>query len=271
MSQSSSPSARAQAELSVRPVAAFTDNYVWLISAPLAPQQVLAVDPGDARPVLAELDRTGLVLAGILLTHHHPDHIGGVPELLRHAQVPVIGPEDERINITTRTARDGDRVELPELGLAFETLAIPGHTLSHIAFWGHGALFCGDTLFSGGCGRTFEGTAAQMTASLERLRALPAATRIFCGHEYTASNLRFALAVDPDNPRLRQYQQQVTEMRGRGQPTLPSTLRLEIEVNPFLRCEQPAVRAAAQRQAGRELHGNAEEFGVLRTWKDGFR
>ncbi len=141
----------------VRPVRAFADNYIWLIESPAAPARVVAVDPGDAAPVIAELERSGASLAAILLTHHHPDHIGGVPDLLRRGPVPVIGPDDARIAQRTRTVHDGERCELPDLGLAFEILQVPGHTLSHIAFWGHGALFCGDTLFSAGCGRMFEG------------------------------------------------------------------------------------------------------------------
>src|SRR5277367_373792 len=156
--------------LNVRAVRAFADNYIWLIESPRAQGRLVAVDPGDAAPVIAELQRSGATLAAILLTHHHPDHIGGVPELLRLGKVPVIGPDDARIASKTRTVRDGERCELPELGLGFEILQVPGHTVSHIAFWGHGALFCGDTLFSAGCGRMFEGNPEQMNASLNRLR-----------------------------------------------------------------------------------------------------
>src|SRR5579859_2904649 len=185
--------------LRVRPVGAFTDNYIWLIEAPRQPGTVVAVDPGEAGPVEAELDRSGHSLGAILLTHHHPDHIGGVGELLRRGSVPVIGPDDPRIATRTRTVRDGERCELPDLGLSFDILHVPGHTLSHIALWGHGALFCGDTLFSAGCGRMFEGTPVQMIASLTKLRSLPLETRVFCGHEYTAANLRFALTVEPAN------------------------------------------------------------------------
>jgi hydroxyacylglutathione hydrolase len=224
--------------LSVRPVRAFSDNYVWLIASPEARGQVVAVDPGDAAPVIAELQRSGSSLAAILLTHHHPDHIGGVPDLLRHRAVPVIGPDDDRIAQRTLTVRDGERCELPDLGLSFEILQIPGHTVSHIAFWGHGALFCGDTLFSAGCGRMFEGTPLQMSASLMRLRNLPPETEVYCGHEYTAANLRFALTVDPGNVAALEYQDRVTRLRELNEPTLPSTLALEIKVNPFLRCEQ---------------------------------
>jgi len=165
--------------LNVRPVRAFSDNYIWLIESPAEPSQVIAVDPGEAEPVIDELRRRNLKLAAILLTHHHPDHIGGVPELLRLGKVPVVGPDDARIATKTRTVRDGERCELPELGLGFEILQIPGHTVSHIAFWGHGAVFCGDTLFSAGCGRMFEGNPEQMNASLNRLRELPPETQVF--------------------------------------------------------------------------------------------
>jgi hydroxyacylglutathione hydrolase len=257
--------------LNVRPVRAFSDNYIWLIGAPRAPGRVVAVDPGDAAPVIAELQRSGESLAAILLTHHHPDHVGGVPELLRHSEVPVIGPDDSRIAQRTRSVRDRERCELPELGLSFEILHVPGHTLSHIAFWGHGALFCGDTLFSAGCGRIFEGTPAQMTASLTKLRNLPPDTRMYCGHEYTAANLRFALTVDPANGAALEYQSKVERTRAAGDPTLPSTMGLENQLNPFLRCDDPAVVKAAERQAGKPLEETAAVFGVLRAWKDNFR
>ena len=257
--------------LTVRPVRAFSDNYIWLLESPRAPGRVAAVDPGDAAPVLAELKRTGASLAAILLTHHHPDHIGGVPELLRRHPVPVIGPEDARIAFRTRTARDGERCELPDLGLGFEILQVPGHTVSHIAFYGHGALFCGDTLFSAGCGRMFEGTPKQMNSSLNRLRALPPETQVFCGHEYTAANLRFALTVEPANGTAQEYQQSVDRVRAAGHPSLPSNLGLEIRVNPFLRCDDERVRAAAETHAGRSLNEPSEVFAVIRAWKDAFR
>jgi len=258
-------------QLNVRPVRAFSDNYIWLIESPKSPSQVVAVDPGDAAPVIAELTRRNLKLAAILLTHHHPDHIGGVPGLLRLGQVPVIAPDDERIPYKTRAVRNGERCELPDLGLGFETLEVPGHTVSHIAFWGHGALFCGDTLFSAGCGRMFEGNPKQMNASLNRLRELPPETQVYCGHEYTAANLRFALTVEPKNAEALEYQSRVDRIRAAGDPTLPSTLSLETQVNPFLRCDIGSVRSAAESHAGKNLAEPYEVFAALRSWKDQFR
>lgn len=257
--------------LRVRPVRAFSDNYIWLIDSPEARGRLVAVDPGDAAPVISELQRTGTSLAAILLTHHHSDHIGGVPELLRRWGVPVAAPDDDRIAQRTHPVRDGDRYDLPDLGLSFEILQIPGHTVSHIAFWGHGALFCGDTLFSAGCGRMFEGTPLQMNASLTKLRDLPPDTQVYCGHEYTAANLRFALTVDPGNAAALEYRSQVERLRGAGEPTLPSTIGRELRVNPFLRCDDPIVVSAAEARAGQPLEGGAQVFGVLRAWKDQFR
>ncbi|MDP9082964.1 MAG: hydroxyacylglutathione hydrolase [Pseudomonadota bacterium] len=257
--------------LNVRPVRAFSDNYIWLIESPQDPGRVVAVDPGDAGPVIEELQRSGASLAAILLTHHHPDHIGGVPELLRHAPVAVIGPDDARITTRTRTVGGAEQCDLPDLGLSFETLRVPGHTVSHIAFWGHGALFCGDTLFSAGCGRMFEGTPTQMNASLTQLKTLPPQTRVFCGHEYTAANLRFALAVDPDNAAAVEYRDHVDRLRAAGNPSLPSTLAIETRVNPFLRCDDPIVVRAAEAHVGQQLTDSAQVFGALRAWKDQFR
>jgi len=264
--------------LDVRPVRAFADNYIWLIESPVAPGQVVAVDPGDAEPVISELRRSGSSLAAILLTHHHPDHIGGVEKLIQLGSkavidpgVAVIGPEDSRISYETRTVRGGERCELPDLGLSFDILGVPGHTLSHIAFWGHGALFCGDTLFSAGCGRMFEGTPSQMSSSLNRLRDLPPETRVFCGHEYTAANLEFALTVDPANEDALAYRDAVAAVRSTGAPSLPSSISLERRVNPFLRCDNVTVRRAAESHAARALPAESDVFGALRRWKDQFR
>jgi hydroxyacylglutathione hydrolase len=257
--------------LRVRPVRAFSDNYIWLIDSPRRPGHVVAVDPGEAAPVLAELQRSGCSLAAILLTHHHPDHIGGAAELRATGPMQIIGPDDARINCLTRAVGDGDWVDLTELGLKFQVLHIPGHTLTHIAFVGHGVVFCGDTLFSAGCGRMFEGTPPQMHRSLRRLADLPAATRVYCGHEYTAANLRFAAEVEPANAAAATHRGAVAALREKNEPSLPSSIALETQINPFLRCEVDTVKAAAARHAGRPVADPIDAFAVLRSWKDGFR
>jgi hydroxyacylglutathione hydrolase len=257
--------------LEVSPVRAFADNYIWLIHAPRDPATVVAVDPGDAAPVKNELTRRGLKLAAIFATHHHPDHVGGAAELAQSFGAPVFGPANETVPAITRKLAERDRVELPELGLSFAILDIPGHTAGHIAFVGHDAVFCGDTLFSAGCGRVFEGTPEQMLTSLNKLKSLPPQTRVFCGHEYTLSNLRFAKAVEPDNTALDRHMDACTQLRERGEPTLPSTIELEHAINPFLRCDVESVKQAAEAHAGRKLHSPVDIFAVHREWKNGFR
>ena len=258
--------------LDVAAIPAFTDNYIWMVRGlGAASEQVAIVDPGDADPVLAVLEMQRLTLAAILATHHHPDHVGGVPKLLSRFKVPVYGPARESIPERTHALDDGARIELEGLGLAFEVLDIGGHTAGHIAYYGHGAVFCGDTLFSAGCGRVFEGTPRQMLSSLDRLAALPPATRVYCGHEYTAANLRFATAVEPDNVAVRGYSAEVAAIRARQEPSLPSTIGRELGINPFLRTREATVRAAARQHAGRELGDDADAFAVVREWKNGFR
>lgn len=257
--------------LEASPVRAFSDNYLWLISAPDDRRSAVVVDPGDARPVQAALDEQGLVLRAILVTHHHADHVGGVAELAARHGAPVFGPARERMPCAHRPLDDGDEVSLAGLGIEFHVMAVPGHTLGHIAFYGHGALFCGDTLFSAGCGRLFEGTAAQMLASLDRLAALPDQTRVFCAHEYTLGNLRFAATVEPGNAEILESLESVRVLRARDAITLPSTLDRERRINPFLRCRVPAVRAAAEAHAGQPLPDAADVFAAVRAWKDGFR
>lgn len=260
--------------LQAHPVQAFSDNYIWLLEAGAG--RAFVVDPGDAGPVLAALASRGLELGGILVTHHHPDHVGGVAELRRRCgAVPVYGPRGSPASDITHPLDDGDRIDV--LGVAADVLAVPGHTLDHIAYFfgspGAAApmLFCGDTLFAGGCGRVFEGNPRMMHASLARLAALPAATRVFCAHEYTLSNLRFARAVEPQNQELLRRQQDAEVLRERGEPTVPSTIALELATNPFLRCADAAVRAVATERAGMELADDAEVFATVRSWKDDYR
>jgi hydroxyacylglutathione hydrolase len=254
------------------PIPAFADNYVWLLREGRA---AVVVDPGDAAPVQAYLDREGLDLAAIVATHHHGDHVGGIEALVARWHVPVYGPARETIPARTRALREGDGVVIDELGLELFVLDVPGHTAGHIAYTGRVAdapvLFCGDTLFAAGCGRIFEGTPATMWTSLQKLAAQDPATRVFCAHEYTLANLRFAAAVEPANAALAQRQARDAALRERGQPTVPSTIADELATNPFLRAGEPAVRAAAEAHAGRLLDGDVAVFAELRAWKNGYR
>lgn len=246
---------------------AFEDNLVWCLIDDA--QRAIVVDPGDAAPVLAAAD-DGVVPVAVLLTHHHHDHVGGVGALLaRWPELPVFGPADERIALATRRVRDGDRIDAADV--RFDVMEIPGHTRSHVAFVGAGAVFCGDTLFSLGCGRLFEGSPGQMHASLQRLAALDGTTRVCCGHEYTQSNAAFALAVEPGNAALRARAEEVRALRVQGRYTLPSTIESERACNPFLRCDAPSVRGAVAERLGRAPIDELETFAELRHWKDGFR
>jgi hydroxyacylglutathione hydrolase len=254
------------------PIPAFADNYVWLLREGRA---AVVVDPGDAAPVQDVLDREGLELAAILATHHHGDHVGGIEALVARRRVPVYGPAHEAIPARTHALREGDRVVVGELGLELGVLDVPGHTAGHIAYAGRvagaPALFCGDTLFAAGCGRLFEGTPPVMWASLAKLAALAHDTRVYCAHEYTLANLRFAAAVEPANAALASRARRDATLRERGQPTVPSTLAEELATNPFLRVREPAVRAAARAHAGRALDGDVAVFAELRAWKNTFR
>ncbi|MBI2994900.1 MAG: hydroxyacylglutathione hydrolase [Gammaproteobacteria bacterium] len=253
----------------VKPVPAFADNYIWLIINPRR-HCAAVVDPGDAAPVLAALERERLVAVAILVTHHHGDHVGGVLDLVAARPAPVYGPAAETIPGRTHPLREGDMVELPDLEARFSVLEVPGHTAGHIAYYGHGMAFVGDTLFMSGCGRLFEGTADQMHASLGKLAQLPPTTRIYCAHEYTVANLRFAAAVEPDNADITDRLAYSIALREMDQPTVPAPLELEKRTNPFLRVNEPTVRDAASRQAGRTLARGAEVFGAVRRWKDTF-
>jgi hydroxyacylglutathione hydrolase len=249
-------------------VPAFEDNYLWVIEDG---RNAAVVDPGDASPVGDFLDARGLALTAILATHHHKDHVGGLAALAARGGVEVFGPASERIAGVTRPLAGGERIDVPGLGLSLDVIAVPGHTAGHIAYAGDGFVFCGDTLFAGGCGRLFEGTAAQMAASLAKLAALPPATRVYCAHEYTLANLRFAQAVEPGNARLARRFLAESDKRARGEPTVPSTLALEIETNPFLRAHVPEVAGSAARHAGHPLATPLEVFAAVREWKNAFR
>jgi hydroxyacylglutathione hydrolase len=249
------------------PVNAFKDNYVWTLRNS---SDAAVVDPGDARPVLDYLSREKLRLCAILATHHHPDHTGGIAELVARQRVPVFGPRNEPIPSLTQPVSEGDRVEIPELGVTFSVLDIPGHTRAHVAYYGAGALFCGDTLFACGCGRLFEGTADQMYTSLGKLAALPDDTKVYCGHEYTLANIGFAKAVEPDNRSLAAREARDRKLRDAGRPTLPSTLGEEKATNPFLRCREPAVVESANKYLGARVADPVRVFAAIRDWKNRF-
>lgn len=254
-------------ELNISAIPAFGDNYIWLLRA--GGNACAVVDPGDEEPVLEVLQKQGLDLRYILLTHHHPDHSGGIPALLERYQARVFGPDDERVPFVDRVCRDGDRIRLADLNADFEVLEVPAHTRSHIAFYGENALFSGDTLFSLGCGRFFEGTAADMQKSMDKLAALPADTKVYCGHEYTQANAAFALQVEPDNPALRDRAREVEKLRAAGRITLPASLGDELAANPFLRtCEDSVVRAA--RKIDPAAMPGTTTMAVIRAWKDRF-
>ncbi|MFM8866324.1 MAG: hydroxyacylglutathione hydrolase [Limnohabitans sp.] len=257
--------------MQLTPLPAFNDNYIWLLQSQ---QTVLAVDPGDGQVVLAWLQQhPDQRLDTILVTHHHADHTGGLAELVQATGARVFGPAMEALPVPFTPLVDGQR--LAAGGLDWRVLEVPGHTAGHLAYWAEvpgqaPLLLCGDTLFSGGCGRLFEGTPAQMLHSLQRLAALPPETRVCCAHEYTLSNLRFARAVEPDNAALAAYASECQQRRAQGQPTLPARLGTELQINPFLRSHLPSVRAGLHSPYGPLPDDDAQVFARLREWKNGF-
>ncbi|WP_428423322.1 hydroxyacylglutathione hydrolase [Methylibium sp.] len=252
-------------------IKAFADNYIWLFRAG---NRAWVVDPGESAGVLAYLDRNNLILEGILLTHHHEDHTGGVDRLRSIRNARVYGPARERLPEPVIKLLHGDEVDA--MGVRFRVIDVPGHTSAHIAYYaedflGRPLLFCGDTLFSGGCGRLFEGTPAQMLASLDRLAGLPGDTLVCCAHEYTVGNLRFASAVEPGNRDVAEHLERCLALRALDKSTLPSAIKHELKINPFLRCREPAVAEVVRRRAEAGIAmDDVAVFAALRAWKDRF-
>lgn len=254
--------------LNVTPIPAFNDNYIWALHDN---RLAVLVDPGDATPGIEFLQQNGLDLLAILVTHHHGDHVGGIPDLFTRYQPSVYGPAMESIPGMTNPVSAGDTISLEKLDLKFDVIGTPGHTLGHVSYFGGGWLFCGDTLFACGCGRLFEGTPAMMLSSLNSLSKLPDVTEVFCAHEYTLDNIHYAKTVDGDNPHLLDREQADEARRRAGLPTLPSTIALEKATNPFLRCHEPALIQAAQKMLKHPPRDAVDVFTALRKAKDVFR
>ncbi|MHB1951575.1 MAG: hydroxyacylglutathione hydrolase [Acidiferrobacteraceae bacterium] len=248
---------------------AFRDNYIWLIVDP-GHRSAIVVDPGDAAPAQAVLAQHGLTASAVFCTHHHADHSAGIADLVAGTGIPVYGPARETVPGVTRRVAEGDEIQVPGFPQRFRVLDIPGHTAGHIAYFDDERLFSGDTLFSAGCGRVFEGTHDQLFASLEKLAALPD-LKVYCGHEYTLANLEFALSIEPHNPLLIDYHQHVGQLRARNEPSLPSSLALERRINPFLRVRNAQFQEAIANRTGRKSDTPAALFATLRRWKDDFK
>ncbi len=256
-----------ESKYDVVPLRAFKDNYIWTIRDA---RYAIVVDPGDAKPVLDYLAAEKLELIAVVITHHHADHIGGVAQLIEGRKIPVYGPHDPRVPEATQRLTEGESITLPHFGIRLTVMEVPGHTSSHIAFHGEGMLFCGDTLFAAGCGRLFEGTPAQMHDSLGKFMRLPDATRVYCAHEYTLANIRFAKAAEPANRALIEWESRAKAMREVDMPTVPSTIGLERAANPFVRCTEASIVASASQRAGKALTDPVSVLAAIREWKNNF-
>jgi len=265
--------------LNINPIRSFSDNYIWMLQRDNLPH-VVVIDPGQAAPVIQMIEANNLQLAAILITHQHYDHTGGVLELLEcYPKVSIVGPailpsnvklaiDLPVLDVITDKVADGDSVSIAELDLCFKVIATPGHTLDHLAYVGAGAVFCGDTLFAGGCGRIFSGTPQMFTDSLAKLMSLPKNTDMYCTHEYTVDNLGFAKWVEPNSVDVAQRQQAEIARQENGLPTVPTSVELELKTNPFVRLQQSDVKQAAEQFAQTQLDEDWKIFAALREWKD---
>jgi len=262
------------APLNVQAIKAFNDNYIWAITNA---KQVALVDPGDAQVCIDFIEQQQLYLNAILITHHHPDHTGGIEKLRVYCQqkkwsLTVYGPANENIPHCDVKLSENDQINVLDAG--FKVIDLPGHTAGHIAYFDNNdteaSLFCGDTLFSGGCGRLFEGSAEQMLHSLSKLAKLPEHTKVYCAHEYTQANLKFALTIEPNNKALKDYYIKVNDLRSKGQASIPTTIQLEKQINPFLRCHQLTVQTSAMQLNKSMQTTELETFTTIRRWKDKF-
>ncbi len=255
--------------IQITPIPAFHDNYIWAIGHP-GNNALVIVDPGDAKPVIDFIESSTYQLAAILITHHHPDHVGGIKELIKYSPAPVYGTAYESLPHCDIELRDGDDMYLADIDTTFKVMEVPGHTAGHIVIYNDDTLLCGDTLFAAGCGRLFEGTPEQMHHSLSRIAALNPNTKVYCAHEYTLANLAFAEAVEPSNQAIKQRTVICKQKREMGMPTLPSTIAEELATNPFLRCDQAEVKQSAEQHSGKTLNSPVEVFAAVRAWKDNF-
>jgi hydroxyacylglutathione hydrolase len=255
--------------IKIQALPAFADNYIWLLTNTLT-RSAICVDPGDAEVVLAALREQQLTLTAILVTHHHWDHTDGITALLKHYKADVYCSRNSNMAACTYALVNHDTISLPTLGIQASIIETPGHTLDHICYYSEDMLFCGDTLFAAGCGKVFEGTAEQMYASLSALAKLPEETKIYCGHEYTLANLQFALHLEPNNLVIVNRLQETQLLRQQHQITLPSTLQIEKQTNPFLRCHLPSIKKAASEYCGQILTDPVETFSAIRAWKNSF-